>query len=72
MIQKFFIRKGENSNLKRYMYPNFHSNTIYNIQDMETVKCPPKMTGLRSCGMYVCMYVYMYTNIYTQWSITQS
>ena len=26
----------ENSNLKRYMHPNVHSSTIYNIQDIET------------------------------------
>ena len=29
-------RKDENSNLKRYMYPNIHSSTIYSICDMET------------------------------------
>ena len=26
---------GENHNLKTYMYPNTHSSTIYNSQDME-------------------------------------
>ena len=26
---------GENYNLKRYMYPNVHSSSIYNSQDME-------------------------------------
>ena len=25
----------ENSNSKRYMHPNVHCSTIYNIQDME-------------------------------------
>ena len=27
--------KDKNSNLKRYMYPNVHSSTSYNSQDME-------------------------------------
>ena len=27
---------GENSNLKRYMYPYVHNSTIYNSQDTET------------------------------------
>ena len=27
---------GENSNLKRYMYPSVHHSTIYNSQDRET------------------------------------
>ena len=27
--------KDKNSNLKRYMYPNVHSNAVYNSQDME-------------------------------------
>ena len=26
---------GENYNSKRYMYPNAHSSTVYNSQDME-------------------------------------
>ena len=26
---------GENYNLEKYMYPNVHSSTIYNSQDME-------------------------------------
>ena len=26
----------ENSNSKRYLHPNVHSNTIYSSQDMET------------------------------------
>ena len=28
-------RKDENSNLKRFMHPNIHCNTVYNSQDME-------------------------------------
>ena len=28
-------RKDENYNSERYMYPNVHSSTIYNSQDME-------------------------------------
>ena len=28
-------KKNENINSKRYMYPNIHSSTIYNSQDME-------------------------------------
>ena len=42
MTQQFhtwvFIKKKKtqkNTNLKRYMYPNVHSNIIYNCQDME-------------------------------------
>ena len=27
--------ENENTNLKRYMHPNVHSNTIYNSQDIE-------------------------------------
>ena len=27
---------AENSNLKRYIYPNVHNSIIYNRQDMET------------------------------------
>ena len=30
---------GENHNVKTYMHPNVHCNTIYNSQDMEAVKC---------------------------------
>ena len=30
--------KNENSNLKRYIYPNVHSSTIYNSQDMEAIQ----------------------------------
>ena len=29
---------SENTNLKRYMYPNLHSSTIYNSQDMEAIQ----------------------------------
>ena len=32
-------------NLKRYMQPSVHSNTIYNSQDMEAIKCPPTDEG---------------------------
>ena len=28
---------GENSNLKRYMYPNTYNRTIYNSQDTEVI-----------------------------------
>ena len=27
----------ENSNSKKHMYPNVHSSTVYNSQDMEAV-----------------------------------
>ena len=30
--------KSENANLKRYMHPNVHSSTTYNIQDMEATQ----------------------------------
>ena len=33
-----YLEKDENPNLKRYMYPNVHSSTIYNSQDMETIQ----------------------------------
>ena len=42
MIQQFhslvYIQKKKNkdTNSKRYMHPNVHSNIIYNGQDMET------------------------------------
>ena len=29
------LEKNENANLKRFMYPNVHTNTIYNSQGME-------------------------------------
>ena len=42
MIQQFhswiLSKINENINLKGYIYPNVHSNTIYNSQDMETTK----------------------------------
>ena len=31
---------GENSNSQRYMHPNIHSSTIYNIQDMTRIQVP--------------------------------
>ena len=34
-----YLDKGENSNLKRYMYPYVHSSTIYHSQDTEQPKC---------------------------------
>ena len=30
--------KNENTNLKKYMYPNVHSSIIYNSEDMETIQ----------------------------------
>ena len=30
-----YIQKTKNTNLKRYMHPNAHSNIIYNCQDMK-------------------------------------
>ena len=65
-VRKFFTRKDENSNLKRYMYPNFHSSSIYNIQDVETVKCPPTDDWFKKLW-YICMYVclYVYKHIHT-------
>ena len=39
MIQQLhswaYIRKRQNSDLKRYMHPNVHCSTIYSSQDME-------------------------------------
>ena len=37
--------KDENSNSKRYMHPNVHSNTIYNLQDMERTYVHQQMNG---------------------------
>ena len=31
-----FLKKNENTNLKRYMHPDMHSSIIYNSQDTET------------------------------------
>ena len=33
----------ENHNLKRYMHPNIHCGTVYNIQEMEATKWTKKM-----------------------------
>ena len=33
----FISRKNENTNLKTYMHPSFHSSTIYYSQDMEAI-----------------------------------
>ena len=30
-----YVQKRQNVYLKTYMYPNIHSSTIYNTQDME-------------------------------------
>ena len=44
MIQQFHSwiyikkKKKENTNLKRYMYPNAHSSTTYNSQDLEATQ----------------------------------
>ena len=32
--------KEEDSSLKRYLHPSFHSSTVYNSQDMETTQVP--------------------------------
>ena len=34
---RYLSEERENINLKRYVYPNVHSNIIYNIQDMEAI-----------------------------------
>ena len=72
MIWKFFTGKHKNSNLKRYMYPNCHSNTIYNIQDVETVKCSPTDDWFKKLWyicMYVCLYVYKHVHTMEYYSV---
>ena len=50
--------KNKNTNLKRYMYPNFHSSTIYNSQDMETTQVSiNRRTGKEDVERYTYTYV---------------
>ena len=35
-----YIQRKQNSNLKRYIYPNVHSSTVDRSQNMETIQVP--------------------------------
>ena len=37
ILLRYIFRKNKNANLKRYMYPNVHSSTICNTQDVEAI-----------------------------------
>ena len=58
-------REIQNSNLKRYTYPNVHSGTIYNIQDRwmdkEDLVCMGSIKDRNG----------MDTHTYIQWNIPQ-
>ena len=50
------------SNLKRRMYPNVHSSTIYNSQDMERIQVPINILIYEDEDIYFHLYedIYIY------------
>ena len=67
-------KNKKNTNWKRYMYPNVHSNTVYNSQDTGA----PQVTISRQIGQEDVAYTphtHTHTHIHTfthsQWNITQ-
>ena len=65
------------------MNRSVHSSIIYNSQDKETTYAHQQTTGLRRCGVYICLCVCVYIYIYntyilyniqtytnTQWNIS--
>ena len=68
MIQQFHSEyiygQIKNTNSKRYTYPNVHSSSIFNSQDMEATQ--ESMNRWMDIENVVCMHVY----VYTQWNIS--
>ena len=50
---------GEKHNLKRYMHPNVHCNTVYNNQDIEATQISTDGGMDKKDAVYKYIYVYI-------------
>ena len=54
---RYVFRKNKNANLKRYMYPDVHSSTICNTQDVEAIY------------VYIDTWINKEDVVYIQWNL---
>ena len=53
-----YLRKYDNTKLRRHTNPDVPSSIIYNYQDMEATKCPSTDEWRKRWYVYVCVCVY--------------